>query len=98
MRNKQVELIKYFISGSIARTAADLAGIHRNTAISFFHKLHYLIAIKQKEDTAQFSGEIDLDESYFGGHHKICLIAEQWVKLLSLVFLSEEVKSVSKSS
>ncbi|QGP56934.1 Transposase (plasmid) [Piscirickettsia salmonis] len=38
-KNKQVELMKYFIAGSTARTAADLAGIHRNTAIRFFYKL-----------------------------------------------------------
>ena len=45
-RNKQLELMKYFIAGSTARTAADLAGIHRNTAIRFFQNLREKIALK----------------------------------------------------
>ena len=69
-RNKQLELMKYFVAGATARTAADLADIHRNTAIRFFHKLRQAIAIKQQERAAQFTGEIELDESYFGGHRK----------------------------
>ena len=56
--------------GSTARTAADLAGIHRNTAVRFFHKLRSAIAYKQQERAAQFTGEIELDESYFGGVRK----------------------------
>ena len=69
-RNKQLELMKYFIAGSTARTAAELTDIHRNTAVRFFHKLRCAIAIKQQERAAQFTGEIELDESYFGGHRK----------------------------
>jgi len=69
-RNKQLELMKYFIAGATARTAADLAGVHRNTAIRFFHKLRSAIATKQQERAAQFTGEVELDESYFGGHRK----------------------------
>jgi transposase len=69
-RNKQLELMKYFVAGSTARTATDLAGIHRNTAIRFFHKLRSAIASKQQERAAQFTGEIALDESYFGGTRK----------------------------
>jgi len=37
--NKQLELMKYFVAGATARTAADLVEIHRNTAVRFFHKL-----------------------------------------------------------
>jgi transposase len=70
IRNKQLELMKYFVAGSTARTAADLAGIHRNTAVRFFHKLRSVIASKQQERAAQFTGEIELDESYFGGARK----------------------------
>ena len=69
-RNKQLELMKYFIAGATARTAADLTGIHRNSAIRFFHKLRCAIATKQQDRAAQFSGEVELDESYFGGHRK----------------------------
>lgn len=69
-RNKQIELMKYFIGGTTARTAADLAGIHRNTAVRFFHKLREKIALKQQDRIEQFCGKIELDESYFGGHRK----------------------------
>ena len=53
-RNKQLELIKYFIAGSTARTAANLVGIHRNTAIRFFHKLREKIALKQQNRMSNF--------------------------------------------
>ena len=69
-RNKQLELMKYFVAGATARTAAELAGVHRNTAIRFYHKLRSAIATKQLERAAQFTGEIELDESYFGGTRK----------------------------
>ena len=69
-RYQQLELIKYFVSGTPARTASDLVGIHRNSAIRFFHKLRQQIACKQAERAVQFCGEIEVDESYFGGHRK----------------------------
>ena len=69
-RNKQLELMKYFVAGSTARTAAELAGIHRNTAIRFFHKLREKIALKQQDRIEQFCGKVELDESYFGGVRK----------------------------
>ena len=69
-RYQQLELMKYFVAGTPARTAADLAGIHRNSAIRFFHKLRGAIASKQQHRAAQFCGEVEVDESYFGGHRK----------------------------
>ena len=69
-RAKQLELLKYFIAGSTARTAAELADIHRNTAVRFFHKLREKIALKQQHRSEQFCGKIELDESYFGGSRK----------------------------
>ena len=66
----RLELMKYFVAGSTARTAADLVGIHRNTAVRFFHKLREKIAIKQQNRSEQFYGKIELDESYFGGTRK----------------------------
>ena len=64
-RNKQLDLIKYFLTGSTARTVADLAGVHCNTVIRFFHNLRNPIVHKQQERAARFIGEIELDESYF---------------------------------
>lgn len=46
---KQGELLKYFVAGVTARTAAELCGIHRNSAIRFSHKLREKIALKQQE-------------------------------------------------
>ena len=62
--------MKYFVTGATARTASELAGIHRNTAVRFFHKLREKIAIKQQNRSEQFCGKIELDESYFGGVRK----------------------------
>lgn len=63
--------MKYFVAGVTARTAANLAGVHRNTAIRFFHKLREKIAHIQQNRSEQFSGRIELDESYFGGFKKV---------------------------
>jgi transposase len=68
--NIQNDLLKYFVAGTPARTAADLVGIHRNSAIRFFHKLREKIAMKQQNRNEQFCGKIELDESYFGGARK----------------------------
>ena len=62
--------MKYFVAGSTARTAADLTGIHRNTAVRFFHKLREKVALEQQHRSEQFCGRVELDESYFGGHRK----------------------------
>ena len=68
--NKKLELMKYFVAGATARTAVDLVGIHRNSAVRFFHKLREKIALKQQDRSEQFSGMVELDESYFGGVRK----------------------------
>ena len=69
-RNKQLELMKYFVTGSTARTTAEIVGVHRNTAIRFFYKLRVEIAHHQQNRSEQFCGKIELDESYFGGVRK----------------------------
>ena len=69
-RKQQLELLKYFVVGSTARVAAEMAGVHRNTAIRFFHKLREKIAAKQQIRAEQFCGDIEVDESYFGGVRK----------------------------
>ena len=58
-KNKQLELMKYFITGATARTVADLVGIHRNSAVRFFHKLRVKIALKQQDRNEQFSGTVE---------------------------------------
>lgn len=67
----QLELMKMFVAQVTARTAADLVGINRNSARLFYHKLREIIAHNLYEVGEEyFDGEIELDESYFGGHRK----------------------------
>ena len=70
-RSIQIELIKYFCAGVTARSAAELSGVNRNTAILFFHKLRQTIHDKiVSDEPPMMAGEIELDESYFGGRRK----------------------------
>jgi len=66
---KQERLLEMFISGATARTAADLVGVHRNTAAYYFPRLRMII-LDAVEQQSLFDGEVELDESYFGGHRK----------------------------
>jgi transposase len=68
-QEKQERLIEYLVSGATARTAAALVGVHRNTAALYFHRLRQLIC-QAVDDASPFSGEIEVDESYFGGTRK----------------------------
>jgi transposase len=68
-QSKQQRLIELFVSGSTARTAAALVDVNRNTAAYYFHRLRQLI-FQAVEDETLFSGEIEVDESYFGGRRK----------------------------
>ena len=60
---KQKRLIELFVAGSTARTSASLVGVNKTTA---FHRLRELI-YKHSEHLELFDGEIEVDESYFGG-------------------------------
>ncbi len=68
-QEKQERLIEFFVSGATARTAAALVDVHRNTAALYFHRLRQLIC-QSVDDASPFSGEIEVDESYFGGTRK----------------------------
>ena len=59
------------MAGTSARSAAELCGVNRNTAILYFHKLRELIAEKLTADAPDLmAGEIEVDEIYFGGVRK----------------------------
>ncbi len=69
--HKQERLIEHFVAGSTARTAASLLGVHRNTAAFYFHRLREIIALGlEAEGEPMFGGEIEVDESDFGGRRK----------------------------
>ena len=65
---QQAELIKFFVAGATARAAGEMAGGKRNTATSYFMRLRRLIA--SHLPSYRLSGEIEADESYFGGVRK----------------------------
>ena len=68
---KQDRLIEHFVSGSTALTAASLCCVNRKTAAFFFLRLREIIALELgAESEAMFGGEIEVDESYFGGKRK----------------------------
>ena len=70
-QHKQRRLIEHFVAGSPARTAARLCGVHRNAAAHYFLRLREIIAYELgAESEAMFGGEIEADESYFGGKRK----------------------------
>ena len=57
--------------GVTARAAADLLEIHHNSAAFFFTKVHKIIAYYFEIEALEiFDGEIELNESYFGGTRK----------------------------
>ena len=65
----QCRLIEHFVSGSTARTAASLVDVNKSTAAFYFHRLREIIAL-ESDDASPLFGEIEVDESYFGGHRK----------------------------
>ena len=60
--------MEHFVAGTTARAAAEIVGVHRNTAISFYMRLRRLIA--SKLPSYELDGEVEADESYFGGVRK----------------------------
>ena len=68
-KKQQLRLIEHFVAGTTARTTAALVGVNKNTAQLFFHRLRELITKKQNTGLC-FDGEIEADESYFGGKRK----------------------------
>ena len=68
---KQDRLLEHFVAGTTARCAACLVGVNIKTSAYYFHRLRELITshLKQEADDV-FSGEIEVDESYFGGKRK----------------------------
>jgi transposase-like protein len=46
-----------------------LVGINFKTAAYYYHRLRMLICLATENESA-FAGEIEVDESYFGGHRK----------------------------
>ena len=68
---KHGRLSEHCVAGTIALTAASSAGTHHNTSAYFFHRLREIVLLElDVKSEAVFGGEIEVDESYFGGKIK----------------------------
>ena len=67
----QDKLVEHFVAGATARCAASLVGVNFKTACYYFQRLREIIAAElEAESNEVFDGEIEVDESYFGGTRK----------------------------
>ena len=68
---KQGRLVEHFVAGPTARTAASLCGVNRKTAALYFLRLREIIAYELEAGSNNMcGGEVEVDESYFGGRRK----------------------------
>jgi transposase len=68
-QDQQERLLEHFVSGSTARCAGELVGENKTTAAYYFHRLREII-MQATENEMPFAGEIEVEESYFGGRRK----------------------------
>ena len=70
-KKAQKELLRFFVLEVTARSAADILGIHPNSAVLFYRKIRMVIShhLALAADEV-FEGPVELDESYFGGRRK----------------------------
>jgi len=69
--SKQLRLMEHFVSGSTARCASELVGVNGKTGAFYYRRLRVIISTELEQEAADFlSGEIEVDESYFGDHRK----------------------------
>ena len=65
---QQGKLIEHFVLGATARAASEVVSVNVKTATAFFMRLRQLIA--SNLPSYELSGEVEADESYFGGVRK----------------------------
>lgn len=67
----QQALLGHFVAGATARAAAELVAVNRHPATLFFHKLREVIAEHLAAEVPELlAGDVEVDESYFGGVRK----------------------------
>lgn len=69
IKAKQERLIECFVAGATARTTAALFGVNKNSVAYYFHCLWEVIYQAAEYETP-FCGDIEVDESCFGGRRK----------------------------
>ncbi len=63
--------MEHFVAGTTAQTATSLCDVNRKTGGYFYHRLREVIAYEtDAESERMFGGEVEVDESYFGGRRK----------------------------
>ena len=81
----QKKLLQFFVLEVTARSAADLLGIHPNSAVLFYRKIREVIShhLSLEVDTV-FDGSVELDESYLADTAKAnagAVRRERWQSL-----------------
>jgi transposase len=67
----QDRLLEHFVAGTTARCASEIIGINRKTSAYYFQRLREIICLHLEQESQEvFGGEIEVDESYFGGARK----------------------------
>lgn len=69
-KSKIKKLIRFFAEDINATKTARLVGVNRNTVNKYFNEFRERVVEYQEEAQGKMSGEIELDESYFGGMRK----------------------------
>jgi transposase len=69
-KSKIRKLIEYFVADVSATQAGKLAKVNRNTANLWYRNFREKILAHQEKESGSFHGEVELDESYFGGPRK----------------------------
>lgn len=69
-KGKINKLIDCFLLGLPALQTAKYTGLHRNTVNGFFKRIRIKIANHLRKENETLKGEIELDETYFGGKKK----------------------------
>ncbi len=67
---KRRHLLRCFIEDLSATQTARMTGLNRKTVNDWFRTFREKIAAYQEASNGGFSGEVELDESYFGGPRK----------------------------
>ncbi|MDP0156580.1 IS1595 family transposase, partial [Glaesserella parasuis] len=67
----QKKLLEFFVLEVTVRSAANLLEINDNSAALFYRKIREVISYNLALEADEvFDGQIELDESYFGGHRE----------------------------
>jgi len=69
-RHVQKKILKCFCEDLTATQTARILGLNRNTVNKYYQRFRGAIVLYQDSVNKDFKGEIEIDESYFGGRGK----------------------------